>query len=227
MPRTGKAVRIDKYDLNLEKQSIYCHVMTLAFLSDSILELFDYDFDKKSLANICAFHDLSEVIIGDVPDFTPKELAGNTYLDRSMKKEMENKANRLIMENLPNDLKIDFENTISMLEDNETDEYIDIMNFFGMLDKMEPIISVWRYINFHKSQIEIERFLDAMTDFFTNPKVLKCSINKDFDILIGFLQNKENAREYYIKGDIVFEALDDNSHELLSRVIGRNELCFI
>lgn len=226
LPRTGKSVRIDKYNLNLPKQSLYDHVLELAFIFDAASSLFQYKFDRQLLAEMCAFHDLSEVIIGDVPFFTTEKLAGTNYLTKDEKNKKENEANAIISNLLPEKLATPFKNTISILG-NEFAPNSEIVSFFWLVDKIEPIISVWRYVHAHRSKLDLQNFLIAMTDFFINPNVAKYAINKDFGDLISFLQDKTKLELYYSNKEAAFNGLEDQKKEFLKMVIEGNEMLYI
>ncbi len=205
-PRTGIAVRIDRYNLNLPKQSLADHIKMLSVLADAFKLALSAKVDSEPLAKMVAFHDLSEAIIGDVPDFTDKDLATTHHKTPEEKNVQEKAANDLIADRLTGSLRTAFVNTIKLLEDEELFE----TKFFTMLDKSEPIISIWRYIHLFHNNIDIEQFLDAMTDFFTNPTVARVGIAEDAVKLTNFLQNKELARRYYHEGPAMLADLQPN-----------------
>lgn len=45
-PRSGKWVRIEKYELNLSVQSLYDHVLQAAFIADFFVTKFELGLDK-------------------------------------------------------------------------------------------------------------------------------------------------------------------------------------
>lgn len=195
IPRSGKSTRIDLYKLNLPKRSLYDHIMALAYQSDILL--FDNNFDVDKLARIIVFHDVAEIIIGDIPQFTNSEIAGELYKTEQKKIEEEYLANNIIMQSLNKNLSELFRESIYELENKKNLIY----KLFTLIDKVDPIISIWRYIYLNKQLLEINTFIYAMSDFFENPNVIKTSINEDTKILINFLQSKNNARQYYIQGN--------------------------
>lgn len=162
IPRTGKAVRIDQHGLNLPKQTLFDHINSLARLSDCLMEAFDLQLDREKVARMAVFHDLAEVICGDVPDFTASSLAGQHFKTAEEKHLSEQQANLVIAEKMPADLKFIFWESIEEVEAQATVE----SRFFKMLDKMEPITAVWRYIKQFRAVINIEDFMKAMADFF-------------------------------------------------------------
>lgn len=224
IPRTWKSIRIEKYWLNLKKQSLYSHIISLAYMIDFLIEKKYFYYNKKLLSDLCVFHDLSEVIIWDIPDFTWKEYLWETIINKSKKNELEIYANHIILQNLSKDLKYDFVNYIDFVEKFKNKNLI---NLFEMIDKFEPIISVRRYIYYFKNEIIIDNFIYAMRDFFDNPKVIKHSINEQFKTIIKFLQKKNNAKKYYQNWNEIFENLDKNLREFLIYSIEINMLVFI
>jgi 5'-deoxynucleotidase YfbR-like HD superfamily hydrolase len=201
-PRTGKLVRIKRYKLKVPCRSIYDHLISLAFNADLIFETLGIETDPKVFSSMILYHDLAESIMGDIPDFTVKKLAGKFY-KKSTDKDMEEKlANQLIKNCFPLKIRKEFSTTLKLL-DKETK----IAKLFWFIDKTDPIIAIWRYIYMYKEEIDLEVFLMAMTDFFKNPRVLDFSLNKKTDTLIKFLQNKQSAKNYYQKGTSAFEVL--------------------
>jgi 5'-deoxynucleotidase YfbR-like HD superfamily hydrolase len=195
-PRSGKSTRIDRYQLNLPKRSILDHITSLAFQSEVYRKICNLDIDTEKLASFIAFHDIAEALMGDVPDFTPRRLAKKLYKTKLEKEDEEEIANTLIANAMDEDLRVRFVTTIEQLKD--TDHTL--VKFFQMVDKTDPIIGVWRYIHLYKNQIDIDIFLDAMSDFFTNPKVVGYCTNEEIKSIIKFLQNKKNANDYYVHG---------------------------
>jgi len=203
--RSGKLVRIEKYLLKLPTQSIYSHLLLMANNGDFLKICLEKDLNKKQLLLVSrsiAFHDLSESIIGDVPMFTKKNLAGSLFKSAKQKAEEEKLANAIIANSLPPKIKKHFIKTIDFLE-NENSLARD---FFIFLDKSEPIIAIWKYIHFYKDQIRIKRFLTAMEDFFNEKNVLPYCFNAETRKIANFLQNKNNAYQYYQKGSKIFES---------------------
>jgi hypothetical protein len=70
----------------------------------------------------------------------------------------------------------------------------DELFLFNFIDRVDPIINIWIYINLFRSEIDIDKFLVAMDDFFLNPKVVGFSLDDETEFLVRFLQNKEFAK---------------------------------
>jgi 5'-deoxynucleotidase YfbR-like HD superfamily hydrolase len=152
--------------------------------------------DKYTVAKCIVFEELHETIVGDVPEFTSQELAKALYKTEEEKLKREVWADGIIAEHLTGELKKEFGETIRLVHE-EKDVNV---RFFRQVDKTDPIIGIWRYIHLFRKTLDIEKFLEAMTDFFTNPKVKTYCIDTEIENLRAFLQNKANAREFFNKG---------------------------
>lgn len=196
-PRSGKKCRIDDFNLHLPVQSLADHIYQVALLADFWLDAYNIEVDLNLLAETIASHDLAEVIIGDIPDYTChsddfKKFDGDLTCQ-------EQKANTLIKHCLAPKLRDKFERGINNIEATTTESEI-----FWISDKIEPIIAIWRYLNFYHERIDFYNFSTAMTDFFDNPNVNKYALNQDCDRLITFLKDKKNAEHYFNTGQIRF-----------------------
>ena len=73
IPRSGKKVRLDKFRPTLRVRSVYDHVLSLAHSADCLLPLFQHslkEHEYASLAQCIAYHELNEVVLGDIPTYT-------------------------------------------------------------------------------------------------------------------------------------------------------------
>jgi len=202
-PRTGKSVRIEKFNLNLPKRSIYDHITSLGYQADKYLEITSLTVKNDEVAKLIVFHDLAESIIGDVPDFTDKVLAGKLHRELKTKNVIEKRANKLIEKSLPDDLKVNFIETIKNYKENSSKE----VKFFKMVDKTDPIIAIWRYLFAFREQIKFPSYKNAMKDFFNNPKVPNYCIDNKIKSLVKFLQNTGNAKSYHQKGSQYLQSI--------------------
>jgi len=203
IPRSGKAVRIERFSLGLPKQSLRDHVTTIGHMGELFATSLAVRVDPRLIAEMVTFHDLAEVIMGDAPAFTAPELAGLTHRTKQDKAIAERAANAQIIAVLAEPLRSRFIEVINLLDLGESDE----AKFFYMLDKHEPIISIWRYLSLFSDRINIDQFIEAMADFFDNPNVVSTGINEDTHKLAQFLQSKDMARRYYIEGPTVLREL--------------------
>jgi 5'-deoxynucleotidase YfbR-like HD superfamily hydrolase len=198
IPRSGKSVRIDKYNIKLPKQSLLDHVFQTALIADLITVKLNIQVNKQTLAYMIACHDLPEVVTGDIPNFTEDSLSFQKN-NGDLKKE-EKETAKLITQQLLGKLKENIEFAFDNLDGSTFESKI-----FNLSDKIEPIVSVWRYLFFYKNQIELDVYLEAMNDFFVNPKVINFSINEETLQLINCLQSKEKAEAYFNDNSINFE----------------------
>lgn len=201
-PRSGKSVRIDQHKLQLPKRSIFDHVISLGYQADIYLKIVGLDLNLEQIAKCIVFHDLAESIVGDIPDFTGERLAGELYKSSEIKSSQEDIANRLILKNLRGKLRVDFSSTVNLLRDSSSET----VKFFNMVDKTDPIIAIWRYIYLFKEELDIDRFIEAMGDFFAKPDVVDYCTNEEISRLIESLQSKENAKEYFKVGSDILDS---------------------
>jgi 5'-deoxynucleotidase YfbR-like HD superfamily hydrolase len=166
LPRSGNLVRIVHYGLDLPVQSHYDHVLAVAAIADMAASRPLEVSEKKLLACCVAFHDLPELLAGDPPDYTPDHLAIKG--DRARPSISFEDAVKIISATLPQPLKQHFDTTCRFLNEGIGELY----ELFKFADKIEPILAIWRYIGLHRERIVIGTFLEAMTDFFENPKVV-------------------------------------------------------
>lgn len=205
--RSGKLVRIVHFNLNLPVQSHYDHVRSVARLADICAEKLSLDTharteiahliafhdltDRQRTACCIAFHDLAEVIVGDVPEFTSEDLTEGVidFLSPFSVEE----TNKSIEASLPQPLRTSFHQTLDLLSTGEGK----VFHFFKMIDRMEPITAVWRYIHTYHSTIEIHHFLVAMADFFGNPKPRTYCIDETTRSTVDAFQTPANALNFY------------------------------
>jgi 5'-deoxynucleotidase YfbR-like HD superfamily hydrolase len=196
IPRTGKACRIDAYRLNLPKRTLYDHIISLAEQAEIFAKHTKVKINKNRLARMICFHDLSEILIGDVPIFTRETL----YNIDVKTLEEKRRAVAQIAACLSPKLQKAFVATNQASEQNTK-----LAKFFSMIDQTDPIIAIWRYMFLFKKSIKTESFLEAMRDFFINPAVVPSCTSKEIARFIKFLQNEANAKAYFDKGLTVFE----------------------
>ncbi len=223
IPRTWKYVRILKYNLDLPIQNLYDHILSLAYNSDILNNIYsDYITDLEMFAYMIAFHDLPEIYIWDVPDFTNQQLSGNYYLTKEQKINQENKINLQIYDMLQDMEKAAFHKLIL-----NKDFKPELEKYFEFIDKSEPILSVWRYVFQFRQNIDINLFLDAMTDFFDNPKPKTKAIDQDSFDFLDFLQRKSNIKIYYELWNESFPDIWKIKNEVFENLIENNKICFL
>jgi len=215
--RSGKLVRLESFSnkLKIKIRSIYDHTLSVAHFADYLLPEVNVGITEKEhteLARIIAFHEFNEVILGDIPSYTNLREKQRTstlnHAERTLRlvdpKEREYIANKFIWMFLSEKQKLSLDAVLSHLS--QTQSCLTI--FFKILDKIDPIISVWRYLNYYRGKIEnIDEFLKRLKDFFEYPDVKTSIINTQFnDYLSEFvkvLQNRNYAKQYYESSDFI------------------------
>jgi len=73
LPRSGKKIRLEKFEPTLPIRSIYDHILSVAHTADVLLPHLRHSAtgrERFEIARLIAYHDICEVILGDVPQFT-------------------------------------------------------------------------------------------------------------------------------------------------------------
>ncbi|MBI3824202.1 MAG: hypothetical protein HY289_16160 [Planctomycetes bacterium] len=188
-------------------------IFSLAWQADFFLQALNQpNIQYAQLVDYITFHDLAETDseFPDVPGNTAPDIAEETYRTPEQKAREEAAANDRITRRCTVPLQTEFADTIGRL--NSLDD--DTRRFFQFLDKTDPIIAIWRYIHLFRDRLNIDRFLDAMTDFFGNAKVRQAALDQTTDRMVAFLQSKRNALMYYNArhlsfGDVCLDTLMD------------------
>jgi hypothetical protein len=69
MPRSGKKIRLDTYSPRIPVRSIYDHILSLSHSADRLFPIVQHCIrpqEKVDLARCIAYHDLPEVLLGDI-----------------------------------------------------------------------------------------------------------------------------------------------------------------
>lgn len=220
LPRTGKIVRLyNKFNEKIRIRTVYDHIISLSMISDIFINVINHNLknnDIVDLAKCIVYHDLCEVILGDIPAYTniPKSAGSNRaqaerLLRRWESKEIKLVANEFISlfleeREIQNQLYVN-----SIMYKRQTPTSI----FFNLLDKIDPIINVWRYINLFrdKKNFSIENFTYRWKDFFENQNVKNVARNFKADSrvydLIRQLQDRNLAIKYFNDKSILDEVM--------------------
>jgi 5'-deoxynucleotidase YfbR-like HD superfamily hydrolase len=210
--RSGKAVRIQHFDLQLPVQSHFDHVRVLGPIADILCQ--DYVLnqnDKDFFSSMIGCHDLPEIVTRDEPIFTSAEL--KSHLPEPLLALSREEAIIFIRESFPESKREKLELNMDRIE--RCDDLP--ARLFELCDKIEPIVAIWRYLRCYRDKIEINQFTEAMADFFSNPGVLKVCLNEQQRDAVRFLQGKENAEAYFFRGIDAFQQRDPK--ELALRLI--------
>jgi hypothetical protein len=82
-----------------------------------------------------------------------------------------------------------------------------IFPLFRALDKMDPIVAVWRYLHHFRGKLgqNPSEFNKAMKDFFENPDIRKYMADNKIDKrlleAVTLLQDRRKAWDYYLNAD--------------------------
>lgn len=234
IPRSGKKVRLQRFKPSVLVRSVYDHIVSMAHVADCLLPHINHGVNKHEhaeLARCIAFHELNEVILGDIPTYTSMNertrIRTRNYAEqrlRSIPPEMRERiANELIWMFLSEKQRMSMEAVNSHLDNEKSNLFI----IFKMLDKIDPIIATWRYLHAYRGKLgESPRdFLKKMKDFFENPDVKLYLRAKHIDPrvygLIVDLQNRANAWNYYLDASFILQEnkIDDLPKEVTQKII--------
>lgn len=214
--RSGKLVRLESYDKpSIKIRSIYDHTLSVAHLADCLLPIVNcgITIEKRTeLANMIAFHEFNETILGDIPSFTNlRERNRNSTTNPAEQilrtvppQKRERIANELIWMFLSEKQRQSLEAVLQNLDQTQSN----LTTFFKMLDKIDPIISIWRYLDYYRGKIgDIDAFLKRLRDFFEYPDVRQyissTQFGDRFSDLIATLQNRSYAKQYYLDSNFL------------------------
>jgi 5'-deoxynucleotidase YfbR-like HD superfamily hydrolase len=213
--RSGKLVRLENYSKpKIRIRSIYDHTLSVAYLADCLLPVVNSGVTAEKyseLARIITFHEFNETILGDIPSYTNlKEKNRDSSANpaeqtlRSVAPDLREKiANDFIWMFLSEKHRLSLESVLTNLLQTQSNLVI----FFKMLDKIDPIVSIWRYLNYYRGQLgDIKEFLNRLIDFFEYPGVRKYAMTTQFgdqlSDFISLLQNRKMAEQYYFDPNI-------------------------
>ena len=211
MPRSGKLVRLKTYEPKIKIRSIYDHVLSVAYSADCLFPYINHGIKEQEmseLARCIAFHELNEVIIGDMPAYTNlsenKIRSTDLYAWKRLKgidkKKREYVANEFISMFLGERERKSLQKVNKYFQD----ENHPISSFMFILDKIDPIINIWRYLHLYRGKLDnnADNFLRRLKDFFDYPEVKehaeKYKRDKKIYELVLILQDRNLARSYYL-----------------------------
>jgi len=232
--RSGKLVRLESFR-NIPKikiRNLYDHTLSVAHLADCLLPIAETGIAKSKyteLARIIAYHEFNEIILGDIPSYTNlteyRRVSTANPAERILRtippEERENIANKFIWMFLKEKQKQSFDSVLSNLSQKQSNLTI----FFKMIDKIDAIIAIWKYLHFYRGKInKISLFLKTVRDFFEYPDLQKYTQhNEIFSELISVFQNRDYARVYYENSDFfdseIDGGLDKVSPSLIRKII--------
>lgn len=225
IPRTGKLIRLNNFDERIRIRTIYDHIITLSKSADIFLNEITHHIKNAEivdLAKCIVYHDLCEALLGDIPAYTnlPTKGKDNRLIaerllrrwDSKIIKETSNKFLSLFLE-VRERSNLEYTNKIIYGKANA------IAKFFNLLDKTDPIISVWRYIDYYRENenIDINKFTLRLKDFFENQKVKEIASNYNEDkriaLLINNLMDRNLARKFFHDKNVLTDILSKSGFD--------------
>lgn len=222
LPRSGKQLRLQSFKVPGRKQglkirTVYDHILSMAHCADSLLPHFDHGLDGSDLIDLArciSYHELTEVIMGDIPTYTSLSARARSdarvYAEARLRTVEPKKRSQVASDLIW--MYVDEKHRRSLDRFNEICSRPDSKVYltFKYLDKLDPIIGVWRYLHHYRGELggSPKEFNKRMKDFYENPDVkafLKSSSAdaKLIDLAI-FLQNRTHAWDYYENPEKVF-----------------------
>ncbi len=211
MPRSGKFVRLKTYKPRLKIRSIYDHILSVAYSADCLFPHVEHGImpqEMSELARCIAFHELNEVILGDMPSYTNlsqnKIRSTELYAWKRLKDLDESKRESVANEFISMFLGERERKSLQKVNDYFQEEDNPIASFMSILDKIDPIINIWRYLHTYRGELDdgAERFLRRTKDFFDYYEVKEHAQNykrdnKIYDLVLK-LQDRDLAKSYYL-----------------------------
>lgn len=240
LPRTGKLIRLSTFHPTIPVRSVYDHILSLAHTTDCLFPVINHGINPQEaneLARCIVYHDLAEVLLGDVPAYT-----NITYSKRSRAHIVAESQFRKLPKGEPKRIASEF---LGMFLDHRERECLKaamrtladlrhpVARFFQIVDKLDPIIAIWRYIHQFRGTLGSEaiEFLSRMKDFFDNPNVRDLPQGYREDPIIAelalLLQDRRLARFYYVRPDALPLHPPKLNYELMSRLIEGRPLLFV
>jgi 5'-deoxynucleotidase YfbR-like HD superfamily hydrolase len=234
--RSGKLVRLERFDNKpkIKIRNIYDHTLSVAHLADHLLPVAETGIVKNKyteLARTIAFHEFNETILGDIPSYTDlnenRRASTANPAERILRtitpEDRERIANEFIWMFLTEKQKQSFESVLSNLSQKQSNQS-SLASFFKIIDKIDAIIAIWRYLHFYRGKInKISEFLKVVRNFFEYPELEKCARhNKVFSELLSVFQNRDYAKRYYENSDFLdseIEGLNKISPSLIKKII--------
>lgn len=209
LTRSGKRGRFAGFVPEIPVRTVYDHILSVAHSAECLYEYLSHNTDPSDrflISECITYHDLNEVLLGDVPAFTnptigksdPSQLYTESRL-RSIDSKIRNKvANQFLLMFLSDNQR----NTMNIVDEIMYNGHGNVHRYVFMLDKIDPIVSIWRYL--HQFRVELsgnsDEFLKRLKNFFENPQLKSivdlygwCGVTKK---LVNALQDRDLALRY-------------------------------
>lgn len=224
--RSGKKIRLEKLKCSKIKiRTVYDHVNSLAQTAKVLIDNNIINCNYEMLATMIVCHDLLEVLITDCPSYTSnfsiKSKSITNVLDVDKKVREEYATNFLwLYANKEQKKAIE-----TLKEENEEQD------IFRILDKIDPIINVWRYMYVYRNRIKNTKkdYIKIMEDFFTYPVLNRIVETNTYPIIseiIAYLKDTDNARAYLEKGTISKEKLSETALKIVLQLVEETPLFY-
>lgn len=240
LPRSGKKIRLETYSPVVPVRSVYDHILSVAHSADCLFPLINHGIlphEAIELARCIVYHDLPEVLLGDIPAYTnltdSKRSRARIFAERRLRKMPPGEPKRIAREFIGmflDDRERECHATVSHIMADSTSR---IHRFFCILDKIDPIVAVWRYLHQFRGRLDAEAhdFLERMRDFFNNPQVKISATEYREDSVIKdlalSLQNRQLARNYYLNEEALSEIESGLDRSDLAQLIQGLRLVFV
>ncbi len=238
LPRSGKKIRIEKYVPLVPVRSVYDHVLSLAHSGDRLFPLVRHGIRPQEMAELArciAYHDLPEVLLGDIPTYTnltdAKRKQAQIFAERHLSELPRGEPKRIASQFIRMFLDERERKSLDAANQILADPRNAVHRFFDVLDKADPIIAVWRYLHQFRGKLDpgAKLFLARMKDFFDNPRIKEIarSYREDslIEKLVWTLQDRQLARRYYEDGSLPASAAELGK-ETLRQLIEGTKLTF-
>lgn len=225
MPRTGKEVRLRKLCLpEIKARTVFDHTASLSYSAAALLP-YEKDIDAEVLSSLIVYHDVNEILIGDVPEYT-KELpapAGWHRMKLAGKECRESAANRFLWLYGDENHRRAFGQLGCASREKD---------FLKILDLIDPIIAVWRYMRVYNRLLKdrAQQYIETMSDFFTYSALSEYSHSCPYEPLAAALKilcSREAAFRYLRNSDFTDLADDGKVRALLVFLVEKTPLFFI
>ncbi|MEL6654307.1 MAG: TIR domain-containing protein, partial [Bacteroidota bacterium] len=185
LPRSGKQLRLQNYKPagkknGLKVRTVYDHILSMAHVADCLMPHFEHgleDSDLIDLARCIAYHELNEVILGDIPTYTSLSArarsSARVYAEARLRTVEPKKRAQVVGDLIWMYLDEKHRKSLDRFHEICSRPKSKVYLVFKYLDKLDPIIGVWRYLHHYRGSLgdTPKEFNKKMKDFFENPDV--------------------------------------------------------
>lgn len=237
IPRSGKQIRLETFSPKVEIRSIYDHILSVAHSADHLLPEIGVTLsptESLDLARCIVFHDVCEIFLGDIPQYTSLNDAKRTRasilaaekLSRFEQWYRDKTTNQFIKLFLEDKLSMSLERYEEIVEDSGK-----LFKTFLLLDKIDPIIGVWRYLHHYRAYLgDGKSFISRLRDFFIYDRpvkiVQKFSSDENLLSFVNTLRNRDEALHYYQTGKFTTEVMFGIDEQVIKSIIEDHKMTF-